>query len=79
MDNARCEPIFEENNDLNAPRREAEVRFNADLALAMLRDAVDKGFQNVDLLKQDKYIGATREHEEIKKVVGELKMTLKKN
>jgi serine/threonine protein kinase len=74
---ALCVTIVEKDDKLVAAKRQDEMQFYADQAIAMLRDAVGKGFQNVDLLKQDKYIGAIREHEEFKKVVAELEAKMK--
>ena len=54
------------------PKRQAEMQFYADQAMAMLRDAVAKGYKDAAHLKTDKDLDPIREREDFKKVVAEL-------
>ena len=74
---ALCVPIVENDDKLDAPKRQDEMQFYADQAIAMLRDAVAKGYKNIEHLKNDKYIGAIREREDFKKIVAELEAKTK--
>ncbi len=71
---ARCVPIVEKNAKLNAAKRQAEMQFYADQAMAMLREAVAKGYENVEHVKKEKALDALREREDFKKVVTELEV-----
>src|SRR5438094_103905 len=51
---ARCVPVVEKDDKLDAPKRQAEMQFYADQAMAMLRDAVAKGYKNAAQMKKDK-------------------------
>jgi serine/threonine protein kinase/tetratricopeptide (TPR) repeat protein len=63
---ARCVPIVEKSNKLDAASRQAEMRSYADQAMAMLRDAVAKGYKNIEYLKGDMELNALREREDFK-------------
>ena len=69
---ARCAPIVEKNDKLDAAKRQAEMQFYADQAMAMLRDAVAKGYENIEHMKQDNNLDPLRERADFKKVVAEL-------
>ena len=69
---AWCVPIVEKDDKLDAPKRRAEMQFYADQAMAMLRDAVAKGYKDVDHMKTNKDLDPLREREDFKKVVAEL-------
>ena len=69
---ARCVPIVEKDDKLDAANRQAEMQFYADQAMAMLRDAVAKGYKNVEHMKKDKDLDPLREREDFKNVVAEL-------
>ena len=69
---AWCVPIVEKDDKLDAPKRQAEMQFYADQAMAMLRDAVAKGYKDVEHMKKDKDLDPLREREDFKKLVAEL-------
>ena len=69
---AWCVPVVEKDDKLDEPKRRAEVQFYADQAMAMLRDAVAKGYKDVDHLKNNKDLDVFREREDFKKLVAEL-------
>ena len=69
---ARCVPVVEKDDKLDEAKRRAEMQFYADQAMAMLRDAVAKGYKNADDMKTDKDLDPLREREDFKKVVAEL-------
>ena len=68
----RCVKIVEKDDKLDAPKRQAEMQFYADQAMAMLRDAVAKGYKDADHMKKDKDLDPLREREDFKNVVAEL-------
>ena len=69
---ARCVAIVEKDDKLDEAKRRAEMQFYADQAMAMLRDAVAKGYKNAEHMKTDKDLDPLREREDFKKVVAEL-------
>jgi serine/threonine protein kinase len=69
---AWCVPIVEKDDNLDAPKQQAEMQFYADQATAMLRDAVAKGYKDVEHLKKNKDLDVLREREDFKKLVAEL-------
>jgi eukaryotic-like serine/threonine-protein kinase len=76
---AQCMPIVEQDDKLAAPRRQAEIAFYADQAMAMLRDALDKGYKDAGHMQTDKNLDPLRAHEDFKTVVAELEAKVKKN
>jgi hypothetical protein len=69
---AQCVPVVEKDDKLDAAKRQAEMAIYADQAMAMLRDAVAKGYKDIEHMKKDKDLDALREREDFKKVVAEL-------
>jgi tetratricopeptide (TPR) repeat protein len=69
---ARCVPIVEKDDKLDAAKRQAEIGFYADQALAMLRDAVAKGYKDAAHVKKDKDLDPLRERADFKKLLEEL-------
>ena len=76
---AQCMPIVEKDDKLAAPRRQAEMALYADQAMAMLRDAVAKGYKDADRMQTDKDLDPLRAREDFKTVVAELEAKAKKN
>ena len=76
---AQCMPIVEKDDKLAAARRQAEIAFYADQAMAMLRDAVAKGYKDADHMQTDKDLDPLRAREDFKTVVAELEAKVKKN
>jgi len=72
---AWCVPIVEKDDKLDAPKRQAEMQFYADQTMAMLRDAVAKGYKDIEHMKQNKVFDVLREREDFKKLVAELEAT----
>jgi eukaryotic-like serine/threonine-protein kinase len=69
---ARCAPIVEKNDKLDVAKRQAEMQLYADQAMAMLRDAVVKGYKDAARMKKDKELEPLQEREDFKKMVAEL-------
>jgi tetratricopeptide (TPR) repeat protein len=69
---ARCVAAVEKVDKLDEAMRRAEMQFYADQAMAMVRDAVAKGYKNAAYMKTDKGLDPLREREDFKKVVAEL-------
>jgi eukaryotic-like serine/threonine-protein kinase len=69
---ALCIPVVQEGDQLDAAKRQAAVQFYGDQAMAMLRDAVAKGFKDAEHMKQDKDLDALRERDDFKKLLTEL-------
>jgi hypothetical protein len=69
---AWCVPIVEKDDKLDAPQRQAEMQYYADQTMAMLRDAVAKGYKDVEHLKKNKDLDLLREREDFKKLLAEL-------
>ncbi len=76
---AQCIPTVEKDDKLAAARRQAEIAFYADQAMAMLRDAVAKGYKDADRMQTDKDLDPLRAREDFKAVVAELEAKVKKN
>jgi serine/threonine protein kinase len=76
---AQCMPIVEKDDKLAAPKRQAEIAFYAGEAMAMLRDAVAKGYNDADQVQTDKDLDPLRSREDFKTVVAELEAKVKKN
>ena len=51
---ARCVPIVEKDDKLDEAKRQAEMQFYADQAMAMLRDAIAKGYKDAAHMKTDR-------------------------
>ncbi len=76
---AQCIPIVERDDKLPAARRQAEIAFYADQAMAMLRDALAKGYKDAGQMQTDKDLDPLRAREDFKTVVAELEAKVKKN
>ncbi len=76
---AQCMPIVEKDDKLDAPKRQAEIAFYADQAMAMLRDALAKGYNDADHMRTDKDLDPLRSREDFKTVVADLEAKVKKN
>ncbi len=68
----RCMATVEEGDKLDEAKRRAEIQFYGDQAMAMLRDAIAKGYKDAAPLRTDKELDPIREREDFKKVVAEL-------
>ena len=75
---AHCVPIVEKIDKLDATKRQAEMQFYSDQATAMLRDAVAKGYKDIERMKKDKDLDPLREREEFKNLIAELESRKKK-
>jgi eukaryotic-like serine/threonine-protein kinase len=75
---ARCVPIVEKDDKLDAAKRQAEMRFYADQAMAMLQGAVAKGYKNIEHMKKDKDLDTLRAREDFKRLLARLQATQKK-
>ena len=69
---ALCIPVVEKDDPLNAEKRQAAVQFYGDQAMAMLRDAVAKGFKDAEHMKKDKDLDPLREREDFQKLLAEV-------
>jgi serine/threonine protein kinase len=69
---AQCVPIVENDDKLDAAKRQAEMLFYADQAMAMLEGAVAKNYKNIEHMKKDKNLDPLREREDFKKLLSEL-------
>ena len=69
---ARCIPIVRKADQLDAPMRQAAIQFYGDQAMAMLQDAVAKGWKKADKIKNDTAVDSIRQREDFKQLVEEL-------
>ncbi len=69
---ARCAAVAENDAQLSTAKRQEVARSYADRAMALLRAIVPLGFQDVNLLKTDKYLDALRAREDFQKLLREL-------
>ncbi|HLJ93941.1 MAG TPA: serine/threonine-protein kinase [Gemmataceae bacterium] len=69
---AQCAKIAENDGKLAEPKRAELVRSYTDRALAMLRQAIAKGYRDVANLKKDNDLDPLRAHPEFQKVLREL-------
>jgi serine/threonine protein kinase len=76
---AHCVPIVEKNDKLDATKRHAEKQFYADQAIAILRDAVAKGYRDIEHMKKDKTLDALRQREDFKNLLAELETKKKES
>ena len=76
---AQCMPIVEKDDKLAAAKRQAEIAFYADQAMAMLRDALAKGYKDAEHMQTDKDLDPLRSRDDFKTVVAELEAKVKKN
>ena len=57
---------------IDAAKRQAAVLFYGDQVMALLRDAVAKGYKDAAHMKQDEDLAPLREREDFKKLLAEL-------
>jgi tetratricopeptide (TPR) repeat protein len=76
---AQCVLVVEKDDKLDATKRQAEMTFYADRAMATLRDAVARGFKDAAYVQKDSNLDPLRQREDFKKVVAELQAKAKKN
>ncbi len=69
---ARCILIVDKDDKLDAAKRQADVQFYGDQALAVLRVAIAKGYTNAEQVNQDKGLDTLRKREDFKKLLAEL-------
>jgi serine/threonine-protein kinase len=69
---ALCIPIVEKVDKIETAKRQAAILFYGDQAMAMLRDAVAKGFNDALFMKQDDDLKALRNRDDFKKLVADL-------
>jgi serine/threonine protein kinase/tetratricopeptide (TPR) repeat protein len=74
---AWCVPIVEKDDQLDAPKRQAEMQFYADQAMAMLLSAVAKGYKDIEHMKKNKDLDLLRERDDFKKMVADLEAKIK--
>ncbi|MBI1915941.1 MAG: serine/threonine protein kinase [Planctomycetes bacterium] len=69
---ARCIPIVEKHDHLDAAQRQAAVQFYGDRAMEILRYAVVKGFKDAPKMKKDTVLAPLRPREDFQKLLAEL-------
>jgi serine/threonine protein kinase/tetratricopeptide (TPR) repeat protein len=69
---AYCICVVKTDDQLDAAKRQAAVQFYADEAMKMLRDAIAKGYRNVEQMNTDKYLDPLRQREDFKKLLAEV-------
>ena len=67
-----CIPIVEKDDKSEAAKRQAAMQFYGDQAMAMLRDAVGKGYKDAAHMKKDADLDPIRDRAEFKKLVAEV-------
>jgi serine/threonine protein kinase/tetratricopeptide (TPR) repeat protein len=72
-----CIPIVQKNDKASQEDRDNQAALYGDEAMAMLRDAVAKGFKDTAHMKQDKDLDPLRGREDFKKLLAELEATKK--
>ncbi len=76
---AQCVPVVEKDDKLAAANRQAEMAFYAEQAMAMLREAVAKGYRDADHMQTDTDLKPLRARADFKTVLAELEAKVKKN
>jgi hypothetical protein len=69
---AVCIPIAATKDQLDETKRQDAIQFFGDKAMAMLRDAVTKGYKDIDHLRKDDDLKALHERRDYQKLVQEL-------
>jgi tetratricopeptide (TPR) repeat protein len=69
---AKCIPIVEKHEKLDAEERQAAVQFYGDEAMKLLRDAVAKGFKNAAQMKADRNLAPLRNRDDFQKLLADL-------
>jgi eukaryotic-like serine/threonine-protein kinase len=67
-----CIPNVQRDYQATKEERDNQAAFYGDEALKMLRDAVTKGYKNVEHMKQDKNLDPLRAREDFKRLLAEL-------
>src|SRR5262249_42938882 len=68
---ARCIPVVQKDDQLDAAKRKAAVQFYGDQAMAMLRDAVAKGSKAAPRINKPPTLDALRAREDFRKLLAE--------
>src|SRR5262249_11152648 len=68
----RCIPVVQKDDQLDAGKRQAAVRFYGDQAMAMLRQAVAKGYKDAAHMSKDQDLDALRQRKDFKDLLAEL-------
>jgi serine/threonine protein kinase/tetratricopeptide (TPR) repeat protein len=74
---AHCIPILEKDEKASNEERSKQVQFYGDQAMAMLRDAVAKGYKDAAHMKKDTDLDPLRSREDFKKLVADLEAAAK--
>jgi hypothetical protein len=74
---ALCIPIVEKDEKASKEDRAKQLQFYGDQAMAMLRDAVAKGYKDAAHMKKDTDLDPVRSREDFKKLVAELEAAAK--
>jgi tetratricopeptide (TPR) repeat protein len=69
---AKCIPIVEKHEKLDAEERQAAVQFYGDEAMKLLGDAVAKGYKDVAQMKQDDNLAPLRNRDDFQKLLAAL-------
>jgi tetratricopeptide (TPR) repeat protein len=69
---ALCVPAVEKNTQLAPEQRRQQSQFYAEQAVAMLRDAIDKGWKDVAHMKKDTDLDPLRDREDFKQLLAQL-------
>jgi tetratricopeptide (TPR) repeat protein len=69
-----CVPLVGNDSALDAAKRQGELDFYANQAIAMLRDAVAKGYRDAAHMKSDENLAPLRERDDFKKMVTDLEV-----
>ena len=69
---ANCITIAQRHAWLDAAQRKAAVQFYAEQAMALLRDAVAKGWKDVAQMKKDTDLDGLRQREDFQQLLNEL-------
>jgi len=67
-----CVPVVEKDDKLEAAKRQDEMQFYADQAMAMLLSAVAKGYKDIEHMKKNKDLDLLREREDFQKLLADL-------
>jgi tetratricopeptide (TPR) repeat protein len=69
---SRCVALAEQDTKLSEARRKEQAKAYADQALAVLRQAIARGYNDIDHLKKDQDLDPLRQREDFKKLRTEL-------
>jgi tetratricopeptide (TPR) repeat protein len=69
---SRCIPIVAQHDKLDDRQRKEAVQFYGDAAMKLLSDAVNKGYKNVEEIKNDTDLAPLRQREDFQKLLAGL-------